>query len=175
MCGDSTDKSDVDLLMDGDMADFCFTSPPYSNQRDYRGDLELEPKHLAKFLDAPCDLFAVNLGLKFKNGILQQYWNDFLDYAKDINLNLYAWNIWCKNNCISLGASKQYFGLNHEFIFMLSKEKPNALNKTVPNKLAGGKNSDHGGGSHVREKMVAFRHVLTTLYLILNILGVLLI
>lgn len=29
MCGDSTDKANVDLLMDGDKADMVFTDPPY--------------------------------------------------------------------------------------------------------------------------------------------------
>jgi len=29
MCGDSTDKASVELLMDGVMADMVFTDPPY--------------------------------------------------------------------------------------------------------------------------------------------------
>jgi site-specific DNA-methyltransferase (adenine-specific) len=32
MCGDSTDSGDVALLMDGQRADICFTSPPYNMQ-----------------------------------------------------------------------------------------------------------------------------------------------
>ena len=34
MCGDSTDKADVDLLMDGDKADMVFTDPPYGIDAD---------------------------------------------------------------------------------------------------------------------------------------------
>ena len=30
MCGDSTIKSDVDILMDGNIADMLFTDPPYN-------------------------------------------------------------------------------------------------------------------------------------------------
>lgn len=30
MCGDSTSITDVEKLMDGEIADFCFTSPPYN-------------------------------------------------------------------------------------------------------------------------------------------------
>ena len=35
MCGDSTDKSTVELLMDGVKADMAFTSPPYGVNLDY--------------------------------------------------------------------------------------------------------------------------------------------
>lgn len=30
LCGDSTDKATVEMLMDGEKADICFTSPPYN-------------------------------------------------------------------------------------------------------------------------------------------------
>lgn len=33
MCGDSTSADDVEYLMDGDLAQGCFTSPPYAEQR----------------------------------------------------------------------------------------------------------------------------------------------
>ena len=35
MCGDSTDKATVELLMDGKKADMAFTSPPYGVNLDY--------------------------------------------------------------------------------------------------------------------------------------------
>jgi DNA modification methylase len=35
LCGDSTKREDVEMLMDGQKADFCFTSPPYGVGLDY--------------------------------------------------------------------------------------------------------------------------------------------
>ncbi len=35
ICGDATDRTVVAALMQGDVAQLCFTSPPYGNQRDY--------------------------------------------------------------------------------------------------------------------------------------------
>ena len=35
LCGDSMSADDVALLMAGELADLCFTSPPYAQQRDY--------------------------------------------------------------------------------------------------------------------------------------------
>jgi ParB-like chromosome segregation protein Spo0J len=35
LCGDSTSRQDVERLADGALADLCFTSPPYGQQRDY--------------------------------------------------------------------------------------------------------------------------------------------
>ena len=37
MCGDSTSADDVALLMNGEMADICFTSPPYNAGDNIRG------------------------------------------------------------------------------------------------------------------------------------------
>jgi len=76
MNGDSTSEADVAKLMDGEKAEFCFTSPPYSNQRDYGGNLELDPNHLAKFMNAPCKLFAVNLGMQRKDNEVFPYWDE---------------------------------------------------------------------------------------------------
>ena len=35
ICGDASDPAAVGALMEGSQARFCFTSPPYGNQRDY--------------------------------------------------------------------------------------------------------------------------------------------
>lgn len=42
MCGDSTDVSSVELLMDGNRADVCFTSPPYNMSAS--GDFSSTPE-----------------------------------------------------------------------------------------------------------------------------------
>ena len=46
MCGDSTDKADVDRLMDGQKADMVFTDPPYnvaSDSKNYSKDFSGTP------------------------------------------------------------------------------------------------------------------------------------
>ena len=39
LCGDSTSADDVARLAGGAQADLCFTSPPYSQQRNYEGGI----------------------------------------------------------------------------------------------------------------------------------------
>ena len=136
LCGDSTDKADVDKLMDGNRAVFCFTSPPYSDQRDYRGELKLDPSHLAKFLNAPCDLFAVNLGMKRKDHEVVTYWDEYIEIAKDYGHKLLSWNIWSREDCgYTVGQISAMFAIDHEWIFVFGKHKK--INLTVPNKDAG--------------------------------------
>jgi len=131
MCGDSTSEADVDKLMNGEKAVFCFTSPPYSDQRDYKGDLELDPKHLAKFLKAPCDLFAVNLGMKRKDHEIVSYWDDYINAAKEYGHKFLSWNVWDKDLAGSISNQSAMFSIIHEWIFVFGKHKK--LNKIYKN------------------------------------------
>jgi len=138
MCGDSTSKNDIDRLMIGENAEFCFTSPPYSDQRDYNGELELNPKHLAKFFDAPCKLFAVNLGIKRKDNEIFPYWNDYINSAKEYCYKFLSWNIWDRSGLGgSIGNQTAIFPIWHEWIFIFGEKKE--LNKTKKNKTEGSK------------------------------------
>lgn len=135
LCGDATSKEDVERLMAGQKADFCFTSPPYADQRDYSGSLNLEPKHLSKFLEADCAVWAVNLGLKRRNGEIELYWNDYLLKAKELGLPLFSWNVWDRSGeGGSIGAMTAEFPIQHEFIFVFGKIE---TNRFIPNKSAG--------------------------------------
>jgi DNA modification methylase len=134
LCGDSTVKENVDRLMDGEKAEFCFTSPPYSDQRDYNGKLELDPKHLAKFLDAPCKLFAVNLGMCRKNGEVFPYWDNYIRYAKNKNMKFLSWNVWDRLEAGGIGNQTAMFEIDHEWIFIFGERKD--LNRTVPHSEA---------------------------------------
>jgi DNA modification methylase len=139
MCGDSTSDSDVAKLMDGNRAVFCFTSPPYADMREYNGGKELSTKHLAKFLKAPCDLFAVNLGIQRKDNEIVQYWDDYIQTAKEYEHKFLSWNVWDRSGFGgSIGNQTAMFPIWHEFIFLFGAEKKD-INRTKKNKTAGSK------------------------------------
>jgi DNA modification methylase len=144
MCGDSTSIDDVDKLMDGQKADFCFTSPPYADQREYNGEKELSTEYLATFLRAShhiCNFYAVNLGMSRKNGEINQYWDDYINEAKNIGLKLVSWNIWDRSGeGGSIGNMTAPFPINHEWILIFANDSPE-LNRTIENKH-GGKKAD---------------------------------
>ena len=161
LCGDSTKKEDVGRVMGGEKAEFCFTSPPYSDQRDYSGKLELNPKHLAKFLAAPCDLFAVNLGMKRKDNEVDAYWDDYIAAAREYGHKFLSWNIWSREDSgYTVGQITAMFAIDHEWILIFGK--PKKLNLTVPNKDAGEFN-DHStqrqkDGKTTKPKSVTIRN-----------------
>ena len=136
LCGDSTDPDVIAKLMAGTRADFCFTSPPYSDQREYNGGKELSPSHLAKFLMAPVKCFAVNLGMKRKDGRIDPYWNEYIAIAESLTLPLTSWNIWNRQGFgFSIGNATALFPIEHEFIFIFGT--PDVTNCVVENKSAG--------------------------------------
>ncbi len=142
MCGDSTSIDAVETLMDGGCAELCFTSPPYSDQREYNGGKELSTEHLATFVRASygfVNYFAVNLGYSRKNGEVNQYWNDYIKEAEDCGLKLLSWNVWDRSGLGgSIGNQTAFFPIWHEWIFVFG-EKAKELNRTKKNKSAGSK------------------------------------
>lgn len=132
MCGDSTNPDDVAKLMNGEKAHILFTSPPYSNLREYEGDKDLSIDNLAQFLPVYsdyCDIECVNLGLQFKNSEVFPYWNGYIDLAHEKGLKLLAWNIWNKTMAGSVGNQLHMFPVVHEWIFVFGKE-PEQINRT---------------------------------------------
>ena len=172
MCGDSTMIDDVEKLMNGEKAELCFTSPPYSDQREYNGDKELSTEHIAKFISTAygvASYFAVNLGYSRKNGEVNQYWNDYIEEANACGLKLLSWNIWDKGECGSIGNQTAMFGVSHEWIFVFG-EKSKDLNKTEENKSAGSR-ANHTGNRQRdgivkkgKERIIASHSQLKTIY-----------
>lgn len=125
ICGDSTDKAVIDRLMDGVKARMLFTSPPYSDIREYNGGKDLSVENVARFISA-CrqytDYQCVNLGIQRKKYEIVQYWDEYIKKAKDVGYKLLAWNVWDKTKCGSIGNQSAFFPIRHEWIFVFGTE-----------------------------------------------------
>lgn len=172
MCGDSTDFEAFKKLMANEIAELCFTSPPYADQREYGGDKELSTKHLATFMLVALDsvkYFAVNLGYSRKNGEVNPYWNDYIQTARDIGLKFLSWNVWDKGECGSIGNQTAMFGITHEWIFVFGQRAKDII-RTVKNKSAGeranhtGNRQADGSIKQSKERTVADFSQLKTVY-----------
>lgn len=126
MCGDSTKAEDVQILMDGNSAEMLFTSPPYSDMREYEGGKDLSVDNLIQFIKVYkpyADVQCVNLGLQFKNKEVFPYWNAYIDLAHDCGMKLLAWNVWDKTEAGSIGMQKHMFPVRHEWIFCFGEDE----------------------------------------------------
>ena len=125
MCGSSTDENDVAKLMNGNSAKILFTSPPYSDMREYNGGKDLSVNNIARFIPtyrAYTDYQCVNLGLQRKDHEIVQYWDEYISNAKDCGYKLMAWNVWDKLMCGSIGQQSAFFPIRHEWIFVFGTE-----------------------------------------------------
>jgi DNA modification methylase len=132
MCGDSTNADDVARLMDGERAELLFTSPPYSDLREYNGGKDLDPYHLSNFIGVYAvysNFQCVNLGLQKRDNEIFPYWNAYIDNAHKAGLKLLAWNVWDKMTCGSIGMQKYFIPCRHEWIFVFGVE-PKEINRT---------------------------------------------
>jgi len=102
MCGDSTNKNHVDMLMNNDRFDTMFTDPPYKMQMGGQGCFKESTKNLKSrindiinfnpytisfFSELNCGSFYICTS---KDGI-----RDYLDIFKKFNFNVLTW---CKTN-----------------------------------------------------------------------------
>jgi DNA modification methylase len=125
ICGDSTDPAVIDRLMDGVKADMLFTSPPYSDMREYNGGKDLSVSNVSNFISAYrpyVDYQCVNLGIQRKNHEIVQYWDEYIAKAKECGYKLLAWNVWDKTKCGSIGNQSAFFPIRHEWIFVFGTE-----------------------------------------------------
>jgi hypothetical protein len=141
MCGDSTKANDVERLMDGKKSEILFTSPPYSDMREYNKNKNLEVSNLSDFIKIfyPfCEYQIINLGLKREDNEIIEYWEEYKQKAKDVGYKLLSWNIWDKSEygCGSVANATAMFNIVHEWIFVYGKKRKN-LNLTVENKYSG--------------------------------------
>ncbi len=139
ICGDSTDKTIVEKLMQGETAELLFTSPPYLDQRTYETKTDLSSSKITKFIEVfstIAEFQVVNLGIVRKENEVVTYWDDFIAEARNAGLKLLSWNVWDKMTPGGIAQQTAMFGIEHEFIFVFGKA-PKKLNLTVPNNSAG--------------------------------------
>ena len=125
MCGSSTDAKDIKRLMAGETARMLFTSPPYSDMREYEGGKDLAVEKIATFIEKYrdyTDYQCVNLGLQRKNHEIYPYWDEYIEIARNCGYKLLAWNVWDKLMCGSIGQQNAFFPLRHEWIFVFGTE-----------------------------------------------------
>jgi len=136
MCGDSTNESDVAMLMNGQKAELLFTSPPYSDMRTYTGESSLDISHIVTFIAAfSCftEYQVINLGIQRKNHEINQYWDEYISAAKKAGYKFLSWNVWAKQNAGSIGNQSAFFPISHEWMFVFGK-KFKDINRTVERK-----------------------------------------
>jgi DNA modification methylase len=136
MCGDSTNPQHVDRVMDGQVAKFCFTSPPYGNQRDYKSSIE-DWDNLMKGVFgilpvSPDAQVLVNLGLIHRDVEWVPYWDNWIQFMRDAGWRRFGWYVW-DQGCGLQGDFRGRLAPSFEFIFHFNREivKPR---RTVPKK-----------------------------------------
>ena len=140
LCGDCTAAEDVATILKSNNVRLCFTSPPYAQQRDYKNKAGLSVEHLSHFLPtavSSVEYFAVNLGISRSDGVIDVYWNHYIDAANNAGLGLLSWNIWSRENMkMSIGQVSAMFPIQHEWVFVFGT-KPTKLIPIIENKTGG--------------------------------------
>ena len=137
MCGDSTSKEAVEILMDGDKADICFTSPPYNvggsvdNKKGNKKMYVNSDDNLDKYIKLLSDFTAISLkktrftfvnlqGLSNNQKDIFRYVGNLVETLKDVF-------IWNKKNAPP-NIQKGSFGTKFEYIFCFSKDNHKGRN-----------------------------------------------
>jgi DNA modification methylase len=139
ICGDATNADDLAAVMRDERAPLLFTSPPYLDAREYRGNPDLSPERLARFIPASCphvEVAVVNLGILRRGGAVLPYWATYIEAAALVGWKLLSWNVWDRSEAGSIGQATAMFPIEHEWLLVFGAA-PRRLNRTVPNKGAG--------------------------------------
>lgn len=127
MCGDNREAAG-ELFLDRRI-DMCFTSPPYSDLRDYESEpFDWEQLMVATFRRLialqPIHII-VNLGLVHKERAVDVYWRGWLDSCLNEGWPLFGWYVWDKGQSLP-GNWNGRLAPAHEFVFHFNNVKSQA-------------------------------------------------
>ena len=125
-CGDSTNPEAMQALMDGAEADFCFTSPPYAQQRVYEGSEINDWDGLMQGVFAALPMadhgqILVNLGMIHIKGEWVPYWDSWIAWMRATGWRRYGWYVWDQGFGLP-GEHHGRFAPSHEFLFHFNRE-----------------------------------------------------
>lgn len=143
--GDCTDPAVVAILMGGEKAGLCFTSPPYAQQRDYG---EAAKEKVQDWHALMCGAFAalpmtdagqvlVNLGLIHREGEWVPYWDEWIGWMRAQGWRRFGWYVWDQGPGMP-GDWNGRLAPSFEFVWHFNRDKVRP-EKTVPCKNAGKK------------------------------------
>jgi DNA modification methylase len=123
-CGDSTQADDIAALMQGAEADLCFTSPPYGQQRDYKGGIgDWDALMQGVFAALPVRQDAqvlVNLGMIHRDGEWLPYWDGWVEWMRSQGWRRFGWYVWDQGPGLP-GDWSGRLAPSHEFIFHFNR------------------------------------------------------
>ena len=160
MCGDSTNADDVALLMNGEKAGLCFTSPPYGQHRDYTPEGrvtdwdELMRGAFGNLPMADDGQVLVNLGLIHRKNEWLPYWDGWIEWMRTQGWRRFGLYVWDQGSGLPGDWSGRY-APSFELVFHFNKSslRPTKWIETKPASRAGkGKTNKvvgfkKGGGS----------------------------
>lgn len=147
LCGDSANAQHIETLTAGALADVCFTSPPYGNQRAYKtgGISDWDALMQGVFSVMPVNHEAqvlVNLGMIHRDGEWLPYWDGWVEWMRAAGWRRFGWYVWDQGPGLP-GDWNGRLAPSHEFVFHFNRVAERAR-KTKQSKWGG--HANHGSG-----------------------------